>query len=447
MIAQDKIICYVRPWNRDQFLELAHGAWPDSELVVISEHQSVDENDFAKQIYLEYRAQEECAGSGILSDAEVDDIILRCRLLRVIDKDKAKRMVSTATQVVERLFDQHSPKAVISITVDSYLLHIMALACARRGVPFVGLIPSFVNGHFRITALGERIVARRVTDREVEEALGAMLSSTYKPSFLVQSTKEMYKKAFTTWLRNLVKPLWFSLFRRLKGDSLNYHYYSSEVVAKQYRSIFPVRYKGVAFRSKSGPTLSSRCQSLIYLPLQMSPEATIDYWCSDKSWIDYEKKILDVVGNTKEDIVFLIKEHPNVLGNRTPNFYRKLSRMKNCILIAPEVPSNLMLDICDAVLFGTGTVGFEAVLRGIPVYSDNVVFHTEAERVLPTESLKNGIQERKKLTKEEQSDIVRFALEGLLPGCFVNNGTWLPEHNDQSQIINSIRRFNMEGEI
>lgn len=425
-------LVYVRPWNSEQFQDLASRIWPENENVLVSEHRSVDQHGLSAAFYRALPEITRDTASQHLSEAEIADVILRCRLLRAQDIATARQYVLAMNQAIEQLMDKHQPTAALSVTVDSYIIHLIHLACQRRGIPFIGLVPTFVNGYFRITAQGERVWSREVSDEEVNRVYKNLLRPDYKPSFLVQDPNAVRKAAIRSWMRNLPKPLWFATKRRLTGDRLNYHYCATQLIAGRYWSIFPQGYQGVRPRNRSDLVPSASTKPLIFLPLQMSPEATIDYWSTDPSWIDYESRIFKLLDDHRDTTIFAIKEHPNVLGNRTKGFYKRLREKENCILIAPEFASNALIDMCDGVVICTGTVGFEAALRGLSVFSDSAPFHLEPRNTHSLASLASSSPKNEPVDEAQALAMTKYLLEGLLPGRFINNGTW--KKNDPSHI-------------
>ena len=433
------VLVYVRPWNIAQFSDLAEGIWQDTRQIHVSEHGAVDQGGLKTAFYAAYKHISENSQPLCLVEDQIADIILRCRLLRSIPLHQARRLLLAAEQAIEEVLDHHKPRAMLSITVDSYILHIFYLACQRRNITFYGLVPSFINGYFRITAMGERVVARDVPPQEIDAVTEQLLSTGYKPDFLPKSPRALRTKARKLWRRNLVKPAYFEARRRLSGDPLNYHYWGAAVVSRQHWSLHMQDYPGTSLESRTDLPSHLAARPLIFLPLQMSPEATIDYWSTDIRWIDYEARVLALLQSHANSHTFLIKEHPNVLGQRSMGFYKKLVRHDNVVLISPSASSNSILEMCDGVLICTGTVGFEAALRGVRVYSDSQPFH------LPTTSVSNlaTLTDRFPLKQPDTvspETLVRYVLEGLLSGQFINDGTWNQHEHDQSQIISSLRQ-------
>lgn len=438
------ILLYVRPWNRAQMEHLARGVWGDAaRLFAASEHKSVDSAGLTLASKAAYLWAQSDVRPQYLTMEEAEDIILRCRLLRSLSKAKAQRLLVAMEYAVDKVLSDVQPDAMLSLTVDSYVMDVFAHLCKQRGIPFIGLVPSFLKNQFRITTRGEHVPCREVSPAEIEQALSSLIVQDYRPDFLVQSEHEMRSQMRKLWLRNLPKPLWFYLRRSLTGERLNYHFWTSQMMAIRYWSPWPRSYKGL-----SGPALADLAEDgglpLVYLPLQMAPEATIDYWSDDIRWIDYESFLLNLVRRYRGQWRFLVKEHPNLVGYRSRGFYKRLEAEPNCVLVAPKVPSNDLVNLCQGVLVCTGTSGFEAALRGKPVMSDSAPYYAPPDVLLPIAAL-DGDLPKAKTDPERQAALMEHVLRCTLPGRFLNNGTWSaknPEHLAWSATMaNSIRDY------
>jgi len=444
MSKPDTVLLYVRPWNISQMEHLAQGVWgEDVNLECTSEHQAVDKSGLAADFNAAYRALGCDGAPRHLSEDEAVDVMLRCRLLRSVGRARARRLLVAMEQAVDEVLTRTQPKAMLSLTIDSYVMDLFAILCRKRGIEFIGLVPSFVKEHFRITARGEFVDSRPVKEEEIDAALADLIVKDYRPDFLVQSSSEMRKQMWRLWLRNLPKPLWFALLRMRQGEALNYHYWASQQIARKFWGPWPRSLNGI-----SGPDLAALAEDgghrLIYLPLQMSPEATIDYWSADTRWIDYETFILDLVRRYRGKWRFLIKEHPNLLGYRSRGFYKRLEAEPNCIMVSPKVPSNDLVSLCDGVLVCTGTAGFEAALRGKPVLSDSEPYYANRGDLLPVAALDGDLPPQSE-DPERQRSLMAHVLRGTLPGRFLNNGKWSAEnaqHREWSDTMaNSIRGY------
>ncbi|WBU40026.1 hypothetical protein [Marinobacter alkaliphilus] len=415
------VLIYARPWNEAQFYDLANRTWPKTSVGIISEHSDVDQSGFFKYFYSYF--EESKKYSNILpyiefDNDEVSSIVIRCRLLRSIPYSLALQLIFSASNAINQVLDEQHPNYVLSVTVDSYIIDLLARLSRKKGARFIGLAPTFVNGYFRITERGEKAVNREVSADEVESVLAMLTDQKYKPQWLAPDRGTIRKKAVKLWARNLVKPMWFAFYSRWKNDPLNAHYMTTDIVSRRYLSLFPRLYNEVGKVADVQTAIEKDTRTSVFLPLQMSPEATIDYWSSDLSWIDYEEKILSTVKRQSEKHLFIVKEHPNVFGFRTPGFYDELRQINNVVLVNPEVSSNDLLQICDSVLVCTGTVGFEALVRGKAVFSSSEPFYAEPSVF---RSLDDEVGD---CHVYAPSELVEYLLSGFLPGTFNNDGSW-----------------------
>ncbi|MCP4974589.1 MAG: hypothetical protein GY931_00380 [Maribacter sp.] len=418
------VLIYVRPWNAKQMANLGQLVFKKSRVIPFSEHRGYDLTDYHSAFYAlieRYRREGLFDADCLFDQSELADIVLRCRLLRSLDFEFSRLLVFAAASAINQCLQKYSPEFILSVTVDSYVIDILARLARRKNIEFIGLVPTFVDGYFRITERGEKKVNRTVSGEEVNKALSMLKAKEYKPQWLAANNSAIKKKAYRLWSRNLIKPAWFYVYSKFRKDPLNYHYIATSIVARQCFSFFPKLYSANDCAKKINAALSRSPLVSVFLPLQMSPEATIDYWSSDTSWIDYEAKILKTVDEYKDKHVFVVKEHPNVFGFRSRSFYKQLQRKDNIILVNPEVPSNELIEVCDAVLVSTGTVGFESLLRGKPVISSSAPYYAVEDRFLNFDSCLE-----KKSSKEDYK-LVEYLLSGFLPGTFVNDGTWSQE--------------------
>lgn len=431
-----RILVYVRPWNREQFIDLAEKVFPDSRITIISEHASADSSGFVARFAEAYDSRQTYKNQQLWHNLNIEDVILRCRLLRNIPRTEAERLVNAMAATLENFANENSFDAILSVTTDSYIQHMMVIFSETAKIPFIGLVPTFVNGYFRITSLGELNECRDVSTNEVEKLLHDLSSKNYLPSFVTSSASNGKNETVAEWAKNILRTQWFRYKRMRASESLNYHYWASEVVSRQFLSTFPQSYSGLHLHDLDLLKEIKDGIPLIYLPLQMSPEATIDYWSADSRWVWYEKRILEIIGQHKNNFKFIVKEHPNVYGRRTKNFYRNLSKMKNVHLISPWVLSNQVLDACDAIMISTGSAGFEAMLRDIPVISDCEPWHL-GSFVEPLSVLEKGIISVTSNNNSKHAAVERL-LRGILPGEFNNNGMWRHTKPEQLALANQI---------
>lgn len=190
----------------------------------------------------------------------------------------------------------------------------------------------------------------------------------------------------------------------------------------------------------------------IYIPLQMFPEATIDYACENIKYLDYYKNLFLFIKNHHNKFNIVIKEHPNIMGFRPPGFYKKIKYDKRVNVIPTFVSSNLVLNKIDCVLVWTGSVGFDALIRGIPVISFCNPYYASSKRLLKINqqtSSKNILQHismfnKTNFKKKEALKITEYMAKQLLDGNYRYHVDWSHKNiNDLKDIkimANSLKR-------
>ena len=431
-------MCHVGPWCVKQYSQIAYSVNPSASLVLISHFLEIDQTKMAEEYYKNLKSN---MNNVFASNISPDDFIKRCRVLRSMNRDDALLHLYSMKKAVSNALDREKPDMVISEVVDQYLIDLLRFECENRKIPFFGLVVSFVNGYFRITSRGEKGESRNVSEIEVEKVIEEIESVSYVPKFVSKSKNngskyfQITKRVVSNWLRIP----YFFFKRRCSKQRYNYHYWASEISAINNFHILPSFWLGAEdWKSKM---LKSN-KTIIYHPLQMYPEATIEYWCDCLGDIQYDKKLISIVNSMKEDFHFLIKEHPNVIGVRDVRLYRALSELDNVTFVPTGTVSNDVIEKADSVLVWTGSVGFEAALRGKPVLTICQPYYTfgnkfkkiseDTPNTAITEHIRNNSN---KLPPKDKYDLISNLLSGLRPGKYVNDSSWSilnPEHLHQA---------------
>jgi hypothetical protein len=429
-------MCYVGPWCKEQFRTIAKGYDADAEIVLISGYKSLDQSGLISTYYDLLKNVENYD----ISLEDCDDKILRCRLLRELEEGVAKHHLGCMTSAVSETLAKFKPDLVISECIDSYRVDVLHAECIKHGIQFIGLVPVFINGYFRVTAKGEYNHLREPPIEEVSKVLDIIEKNNYRPDFVSGSVSSLKFSILKRWSKNLLRPAYFFSKRVLSGDKYNNHYWGGQLVTTKALHVIPRLFLG---DSEWKEKIENSQKPVIYIPLQHIPEATVDYWCEDINVIEYELVLDKVIKQLSSDFNFVIKEHPNVIGLRHPEIYRKLDNLASVTMCPVNVNSNQLIDMADAVLVWTGTVGFEAALRGKPVlllskayYVSGKMFKVLGGEVQSKEILRFIAEVSGTLSEIEKKEMLAYVLKGVFPGKFKNNGAW--RKNNESDIVDAI---------
>jgi hypothetical protein len=445
MSTPSNIFCYVRPWNAEQFSFLAQQMAPAAKVVQCSEHPKFDSAGVSGAYYAHLRkaASRHDFNLPDVSESELADVIKRCRLLRKLPSNEARRHVWAMGVAIAEALDKYRPALVLSLTVDSYVMDLLRLLAQARDVQFTAFIGTFVNGYYRVSARGEPNINSAADLSIISELKAKLLKDGYSPAFNVKSLSRPRLSSYRRWAANLARVPYFWLKRLVSGDYYNYHYWVSQIVSAEQFHLYPPSDPG---DSRWAQQLHSSVRPILFIPLQMFPECTVDYWCQDSDVIDYYEILNRLVEKLSTRFQVVIKEHPSVMGSRPNGFYSALSKDRRIIVIPTYIPSNEVLRKVDGVVVWTGSVGFESMLRGKPVFGLALPFYASGNRFclitkdpdLDVISQHIDACKTNPITEAEQNAILTHLVRQLFKGDFINDGSWTlnnPQHISQAEIV------------
>lgn len=409
------ILTHGGAWAQNQLTKIAYGYDSDAQVFFANHCEETDNTNLTKYFECYYKTG---LPNSYQCNSKDQEHIKRCRFLRELPESEAYLFLLSMKQAWLDVLSETKPKAVISEAIDSYVISTLEENCKKLDIQFIGLVASFINGYFRITKYGELNISRQPSLEEIDIAIEMLLKENYKPSFLSKNIKiktlENWTKNIARYFINRIKIVLPKLWKRN-------HIHGSFITSRKNLHFIPRFFLGDnSWKDK----VKHNNLPIIFIPLQHVPEATIDYWCSNLELINYESCLIGLIEKHNESFTFLIKEHPNIIGFRHPRLYSKLKSLKNTIIIPTKESATHITKICDAVLVWTGSVGFEAALRGKPVITmcDSYYIFGDFFKVISnktdTKILLDFITEMGEgiITQETQRSMVKHLLSGLLKG-------------------------------
>lgn len=448
---KSSVLCYARPWDHKQLRYLINEISPGANITLCSEHASVDNSGLRERYYNALQENSTTCLNTIpeISKTQALDIILRCRLLRNLERATAERHLIAMAIAIKGVLKDHSPSLVLSVTVDSYVIDLIRIMAEVKKIDYIGLVGTFVNGYFRITSRGEATINKQPEPDFSESAGSMLLNTSYSPEFNKKSISNPTKSVYRRWIANTVRIPFFFLKRHLTKDKYNYHYWASQLVAQANFTLLPPREPG----QQNWEQLLDKCEKkTLFIPLQMFPECTVDYWCKDIESINYYETLEKLIEKLSKDFAIFIKEHPSVMGVRPSGFYTKIRNDPRIVVIPTYTSSNYILEKIDGVVVWTGSVGFEGMLRGRAVLGLETPYYASGKRFLKIDLDTPNIQilehvakcMQSNTTKEEQNLALNHLGIQLYRGSFRNDKTWneasTQRTNDTKEMAASIRQ-------
>lgn len=354
-----KIFIYIRPNSKDFLTNLARKM--DSNCTIMTWCDFKGYGDVWAGQYLKKNSKE-------VSDIDLDildNIRLRCRFLRNIKRENAYDLIRKYYYGVSKAINEFKPDLILAQMPDNYCMDVIQRVAISKSIVVINMLELFIGGYSRITLRGERTDIRDVSVEEAEEVVTRLLKKSYVANY-DRDRGESYREHMRFLVRRkLIENLYYPLRKIIDGDRWNYHYNT-------------IYYRGVPFNhviSKNMDRYFTHIDDVdvskysIYVPLHCYPESTVDYYGDLPEYALYEELMLRFISEADPEVQFLIKEHPAMYGARIIDFYEKMRKFPNVVLIHPYDDSNHVLEKVKYLLIFSGSVGVEALLRQKVLFS------------------------------------------------------------------------------
>ena len=423
------ILCNIADWNKNNISLLAKTIYPNAKIINTSSFRKFDELDIISDFYkkmankAEFKARDE---------NENKEIIIRCRMLRLLKKDESSKIVSAMRDSIYEKLKSNQVDLIITEIVDQYFHDILVREAKKLNIKVIAPIQTFVNGYSRLTMYGENNIFRIPEDREIIEISKKLDNQNYQPNYITKLKISNLSQHIKRVFKNFLRYVYFNLKLLFPRNKYDYHYLASSKGILRYASIFQI--SSFVENSNWKNNLLKSSKPILYIPLQWYPESTVDYWCKNINVIDFEKVFVQMVIKLSFNFTIAIKEHPASLGLRNPSFIKKVNSLlsDDIFCIPSNIPSNYVVQKTNAVLVWTGSVGFEAAYRGKPVFTMGDPYYASG-RFFCKVNLETSLSkfenfiidcENKPMKDTEKKELVKNLLSGFIKGFFRNDASY-----------------------
>lgn len=294
------------------------------------------------------------------------DIILRCRVLRSIDRGLALRMIGGMTQAIERAFDDLDPDLVMTFTIDRYVMDVMARTAVARGIDFLEMTTSITPDEVMLMRRGQPARLREPSNEEVEAAVRLLCKADFSPTYVRNLQKFSTGRFWRVYGYYAARGAFFDVWRFLKRDRYCLHYMDALKRLKHKVAFADVAVLGLLDSNWESRLAEAPRERRVFLGLQLFPEASMDYWLRSPNMLAHDDVLMrycEVLGAAGYRI--FVKDHPLQFGFRQRELYVRLSKLPFVALVPYDVPANLLIENCAVSVTFTGTIGFQAALAGL----------------------------------------------------------------------------------
>lgn len=373
------------------------------------------------------------------------------------------RYVQGTYAYVKKIFDEFKPDAVIAPLLAEPS-HMMIYHMARvRGVRSLCAVDSRVNGvwvlsespyedkgafHERVDALNADAVSdnagraeKYITDFRETFKVPAYIERRWKrqPFFKQVRTEiaplrriwEWYTRPHTDCIATLGPSLDCRPPRIILRD-----YFTKKLWSRAARSFpyYPIKDVG----------------KYVYYPLQVEPEVTLDIFALH---FKNQRELARIIAlSLPADYTLVVKDHPDMLGLRSPEYLKDLAGTPNIKLVDYRIPSEVILKGASLVTAPNSTTMVEAAMYHIPVIQfgeegiilklPNVLKHTNSTTL--AECINERLQENLK-TPDYEKRLKNFVAAAYDTGFELDYiAAWEDAKEDEREKIWNMYRTGLE---
>jgi hypothetical protein len=352
-----------------------------AEVTVLSDLRGEGDRQLVDDFYRFMKTGDPAAvAAARFGDDGCADIILRCRVLRSLDRTLALRMIGAMAQAIELAFDALDPDLVLTFTIDRYVMDVMERVARRRGVDFLEMTTSIIPDQVMLMRRGRPARLREPSEAEIEAATAVLCEPDFAPAYVRDAKRFSVWQFWRVFAHFAIRGAFFNIIRFVRRDPLNLFYLDSLKRLKH-----KVRVRDAAVLRMLDRNWESRLDEVprerrVFLGLQLFPEASLDYWLNARDMLAHD----DVVMRYCEELGqagyrIFVKDHPLQFGFRQREIFERLSNLSYVILVPYEVTAGEMIQKCGVSLTFTGTIGFQAALAGLCSIATDPYYATEPD--------------------------------------------------------------------
>ncbi|NER93883.1 MAG: hypothetical protein F6J86_08590 [Symploca sp. SIO1B1] len=313
-----------------------------------------------------------------LSESAIEEIIQRCRYLRVCSKHQARQLAIAGYIAWSQILQEFHYSILLLLPIDSFVLDTLQRAAESLNIPAIYPINTLFPGYIRFTTRGELLghlpnIEQKALDSVVEK----LQKVDFKPDYLMGVNTPVLETILRRTLIDLLKPPAYWMYRNLRNDQFSFSFCPWRVL-RQTMVATPKRMKAsITLEKKSQNKFPS---DFALIPLQFYPENANDYCIPELEMCNHHKVVLEITKVISEDMPVVIKEHPAGIGRRCERFINDLLKIKN-VYIAPMLyPIGALINQSSMVIgYGSSSM-LQALVLEKPVLFAGTPFYSSAQR-------------------------------------------------------------------
>lgn len=309
--------------------------------------------------------------------SEIFEVFIRERYFRSqLNFVQSKNEILYTYSFFIDLLNSNKYHKIITLPVDNYIVDIMSRVANFYNIEVIGIQRFYKKNLVRLTLRGEYQKNRDVPVNEITKFISEYHNSNDN-AFAPKKKKVYFELCKYYFIYNIKLILhYFLRFKILSDRKYKYKSTKTQVYPKKIiqNSIIYNKFlnKNLTFLNK----LESK--KTVYIPLHYYPEATVEYWVSNKKYSDYYTYLINVIDTlTQNNFRVLLKEHPAIYLKRDMANLTPILNNNDVYLFSPFINTKELFNYSDSVIVWTGTTGVESIMSRIPTYFIEKNFYSE----------------------------------------------------------------------
>lgn len=319
--------------------------------------------------------------------------------------------------LVEDFLETHKVGCIIQNQGGEIIRRVLSQVGQHRNIPSVWINWSPIRGYISLHSSEldiwddlSRIKA--FEDLATEEIAGA---ESYIASF--RNEQEMYlhrSRRFKPWKMPL--SITWGVFRELYRKYRVNQGQEPRKILRYYYFSLKMRFKGLLYDLRLPKSLD-REEKFFFFPLHLPRESQLTI--KAPQCLKQEAIVDIVVRSLPFGYKLYVKEHPNHIGEVPYGAIRRISKMKDVVLLHPRAHSHQLIQQSSGVIVINSTVGFESILYQKPAVVLGRPFYSRLGMTIDVEDwfhLPEALREALRLKEIHYDEVVSFISAVLKAG-------------------------------
>ncbi|USE39415.1 hypothetical protein [Endozoicomonas sp. SCSIO W0465] len=274
----------------------------------------------------------------------------------------SKRVIETYG-FYEKLFDQVNPDVVYTNAYASMPHYVGKVVGEKRMIPFIKPVHTRIKDYqIQSSTLQEKFEPNLedLTEEDLKiaaEAIEDICDKYEKPSYEINQSGK-----FNFDIGLAFRGIRYIYRKYISGEYKGDHT-KEGVIERVYNNVVV---RGRRYYQKRFKEYSPIPENFVYFPLHVQPEASTMLLAP--LWLDQVFVIEAISKSLPLGCAVVVKEHPQMVGKRELDFYKRLGNIPNVVIVNPFENSLKVQKKSKAVFSITGTAAFEAAMLGKPSF-------------------------------------------------------------------------------